>query len=54
MLFLYGELLVLLLVSFAGGAAVAAFVMRALVKELPAELADAVVRRESTRGGGTP
>jgi len=53
-LFLYGELLVLLLVSFGIGSAVAALVVRLLVKELPADLAYYEVRRDASSGGGTP
>ena len=58
MLFLYGELIVLLLVSFAVGATVAAVVTRALVKPLPPELAGGPAERgdvnAATGVGGTP
>ena len=50
MLFLYGELMVLLLVSFAIGAAVAAVVTRALVKETASDLPG----HPSDLGGGAP
>jgi len=57
-LFLYGELMVLLLVSFAVGATVAAVVTRALVKPLPPELAGSTAERgdvsATTGAGGTP
>lgn len=58
MLFLYGELLVLLLVSFGLGAAAAAVALRAVVKPLPPELAGSVVTKKSVpepdAGSGTP
>jgi hypothetical protein len=49
-LFLYGELLVLLVVSFGIGAAVAHVATRALVKDRPAELTG----RSGAAGDGAP